>query len=82
VVTGVVPVTLGCADGDSVCCATAREQSIASVIATNIDSEFRRHFMVDPHFVSYEIFILISIQREKAAELIVDQKIFLKIRQS
>jgi hypothetical protein len=61
-------------DGDSVSCATAREQSIASVIAANIDmdSGFRRHFMVDPHFVWYEIFLLIYIQRRKEAELIVD----------
>jgi hypothetical protein len=44
------------------------------VIAANIDmdSGFRRHFMVDPHFVWYEIFLLIYIQRRKEAELIVD----------
>jgi hypothetical protein len=44
---------------------------MASVIA-NINDGFRRHFMVDPHFVSCEIFFLTSIQREKKAELIVD----------
>jgi hypothetical protein len=82
VVTGVVPVANGCADGGSVCCAAAREQSIASVIAANINSGFRRHFMAYPHFVWYEIFFLTSIQRKKEAKLVVDQKIISKIRQS